>query len=150
MSVKHGIVVFCSGLVLTGLSCVSVASPVTVQKYTIEHGVKVYRNAPSPAQIAHRQKLRQGLQARRQAAIARKRAQEAQRHQQRAVESAFERGYDRGYARAEQQARMQRKQARRNRYHYGRRYSTSYFGYPLNRYSRFGSALVSANPRQVR
>ena len=147
--VKRSMIGMLSGLLVLGLPGMARAKPAVKYKYTVEHGVKVYRNAPSPAQLAHRQRIaRQAMLARRQSEARKRAERQARLRRHRAVEAAFERGYDRGYRRGVQQEHKRHARYRRNRYHYGRRYSTSYFGYPLNRYSRFSTVLLSGNPHR--
>ena len=129
--------------VLGTIPCVAEASPAVQQKYSVEHGVKVYRNALSPSQKARRAaQVRQILWARQQDR-ARKAAQDqARRQHQHALQTAYERGFNSGFDKANEQVRHRN----RNPYHYGRRYSTSFFGYPLGRFSTV-NRRVDVTPR---
>ncbi len=107
------------------------ASPI-VKKYTVEKGVKVYRSTRSPEMQARY--LARKQQARRAYKLQQRR--EALRALAEARQNAYERGFERGFIKAQKQAKKAHKHKRscrhhncRNRYNYGRRYTTSFYHY---------------------
>ncbi len=122
------------GLVL-GLSVASFAAPAMAgtaaktNNYRVENGVKVYRAKSatlSARQLAYFQQQQRTavLAAEKQAVV------ERQTAQAREAEQAYERGFETGFAASQKQtnAGNSKRRYRHNRYNYGRRYVTSYFG----------------------
>ena len=106
------------------------------QKYTLENGVRVYRVLPSinarSNKMAHkRARVIYGMKVNRHKRAAKLRRQKILASRQ----AAFERGFDKGYEKAKSE--YANKSKRRNRYGYGRRYSTSFYGYPYSRRFHF-------------
>jgi len=116
-------------------------------KYTCESGVMVYRFGLTPAQQQARN-ARQQEQMRRAAQI---RADQAllaaqARQNQTAIQTAYERGFESGHAQAQKTVR---RAPRRNRYGYGRRYTTSFNSFRRN-FQDFSPAFHSAPNRRRR
>ncbi|MCF6221595.1 MAG: hypothetical protein L3J65_10830 [Robiginitomaculum sp.] len=102
-------------------------------KFKVENGVRVFRIKPTKAPEYQNQASGQYQQALNH------------RAQGDAVEHAFERGYDAGFEAGFDKA-SKKPTPRRNRYNYGRRYSTSGFN---PRYSRFRSNISYGRPAYV-
>lgn len=134
------LVSICSGLALTVFSMPTLAG--TLANYTakpaefkVENGVRVLRIKPAkfPAYqnpIAYQNPMANPY---------------PQTTNRRAEEQSFERGYDAGFEAGYEKA-TQKRTTRRNRYNYGRRYSTSGFN---PRYRRFGSNISYGRPAFV-
>ena len=104
-------------------------APRDVIKYSVEGGVKVYRNELSPEQKMARL-VRQTVFQAEQRAQAHKQAEAAQQQQALAArEAAFERGYANGRQQAQEEQARAAQYRRAPRSRYGRRYTTSYYGY---------------------
>ena len=105
--------------------------------FTMENGVRVFRAKPAPTVITYNPALENSQSAIQAAAI-------------RETQRAFERGYDKGFKAGQEVARKDQKKSkrhhRRNRYNYGRRYSTSFYN---PRYSRFRGNASYGRPAYI-
>lgn len=105
-------------------------------KYSVESGVKVYRHPLSTQQIEARRTAQLRAQIRMAAQAKAKAAAAQQAQAQQATNAAYSDGYDKGFESGfeKAQAQAERKTTKRNRYNYGRRYTTSI--YPIGYYRR--------------
>ena len=129
-------------------------APQDVVKYNCENGVKVYRNGPSAEQKTARLTRRAAYL---QADLVRRQRRVQAARQEKVVaarNAAFERGFTQGQKQAQDaQAKAQEGyRSNRNRYGYGRRYSTSFYGlYGAPYYYRpafHGPVRTSNGPRR--
>ena len=104
-------------------------APRDVIKYSVENGVKVYRNELSPEQKMARL-VRQTVFQAEQRARAQRQVEDVQQQQALAArEAAFERGYAKGRQQSQDEQARTAQNRRAPRSRYGRRYTTSYYGY---------------------
>ncbi len=102
------------------------------QKFTVENGVRVYRGDINARRAANQARIIYGMRLQQQKQFAEAARIKQARKRQAAYERGYEKGFDKGYIAARNKL-AQRRKIRRNPYNYGRRYSTSFYGYPLSR-----------------